>query len=133
KLLIQPARAPAAENVARDNRVSITRFKDRGREPRHVDARQLDAIRHDLAPFGRDLRRLNVDGWDRGAALQRTEVLFDEFPRRRRIEVADNRDARVVGLVIPLEDLARILEFGGLNARMRANYAGVIRMVLRIE
>ena len=133
QLLIQPARAAAAENLRGDIRLGIARLEDVRRQPRHVDARQLDAIGDDLPPFHRDLRCLHVDRRHRGAALQRTEILLDELLRLRGIEVADDGDARVVRRVVAPEELARIGQTRRLNVRMRSDDGGVVGMRLRIE
>ncbi len=133
ELLIQPARAAAAENLGGDVRLGIAGLEDGRREPRHVHARELDAIRDDLAPLHGDLRRLHVDGRHRRAALQRPEVLFDQLLRLRGIEVADDGDARVVGRVIALEELLGVVEPRRLDVGVRSDDVGVVRMIRRIE
>ena len=47
ELLEQPARFAAAEDVGRDVRVGVAGLEDCRRQPRHVDARQLDRDRYD--------------------------------------------------------------------------------------
>ena len=131
QLLVQPARAAAAENRRGDVRIGVARLEDRRRQPRHVDARQLDARLHDLAPLGRDLRRLRLDRRNGRAALQRAEVLLDQRLRLRRVEVADDRQARVVGRVVLLEESLHVVELRRLDVLVRADDVAVVRMPLR--
>ena len=53
QLLVQTARAAAAEDRRGDVCVGVARLEDRRGQPRHVHARQLDASGHDLAALGR--------------------------------------------------------------------------------
>ena len=71
QLLVEAARASAAENRRGDVRIGIAWLQNRRGQPGHVHARQLDARVDDLAALGRDLRRLGLDRRNRRAALQR--------------------------------------------------------------
>ena len=105
QLLVEAARTAAAQNRRRDLGVGIARLEDRRRQPRHVDTRQLRSGQARPPALGGDRRRVRRDRRHGGTALQRAEVLLDERLACAGIDVADDREARVVRRVVPLEEL----------------------------
>ena len=131
QLLVQAARAAAAQNLRGDVGVGVARLVDGRRDPRHGDARQLPR-----AP-GSTWRRSAVivgvvdgDRRHRRAALQRAEVLRHQRLRLRLVEVAHDGEAGVVRRVVLTEECVHVVELGRLNVFVRADHVAVVGMVL---
>ena len=75
-----------------------------------------------------DLRRLRLDRRNRRSALQRAEVLLHQRLRLRRVEVADDGEAGVVGRVVLPEELLHVVELRRLDVFVRADDVAVVRM-----
>ena len=76
---------------------------------------------------------LDLDRRHGGAALQRAEILLDQLLRLRGIEVADDREARVVRRVVLAEESLHVVELRRLDVLVRADHVAVVRMALREE
>ena len=89
------------------------------------------AVLDDDAALGRDRRRLHRDLRHVRPALERAEVLLDQRLRLRLVDVADDREARVVRRVVLLEELLHVVELRRLDVGVRSDHVGVVRMALR--
>ena len=67
------------------------------------------------------------------AALQWPKILVHQLARLLRIEVPNNRQARVVRGVIELEKIPHVLQLRGLNIEVRTDDFAVVRMLFRKE
>ena len=130
-MLVQPARFAAAENRRGDIRVGVAGLENGRRNPGHVHARQLDPIADGLPPFSSDRRRLHRNRRHVRSPFERTEVLLNQPPRRSGIDVADDRQARVVGGVVLFEELLHVVEPRRLDVRVRPDHGGVVRVLRR--
>ena len=111
--------------------VGVARLEDRRCQPRHRDPRQLDARGHDVPAFRGDRGRLGLDRRHGGAPLQRSEVLLDQLLRRRHVDVADDRQARVVRCVVLTEEPSHVIQLHGLDVLVRSDDVAVVGMAFR--
>ncbi len=75
---------------------------------------------------------VSIAGFGTGVALlERPEIFLDQRLGRRLVDVADDREAGVVGRVIQLEEILHVFELRRLDVGMRSDDVGVVRMVLR--
>src|ERR1700682_6010457 len=84
----------------------ITGLENRRGQPGHVNRRELHMILNDGASLRTYSWGFDLNFGHFGAALQRAEMLFHEFTRMPGIEVADNREARVIRRVVQFEKIA---------------------------
>ena len=133
KLFVQPARFSPAQDVGRDVGLSVAGAEDGRGQPGDVHARQLDVILDDKPALGRNRRRLHPERRHVGPPLERPEVLFDQPPGRRLVDVPHDREARIVRRVIQLEELLHVVEARSLNVGVRSDDARIVGMCLREE
>ncbi len=128
KLFVKPAGFATAENVRSEIGESVTRLEDGRSEPGFINARQFHLIVNHGAPLRGDGRRNGRDLRDRRTALQWTKIFLDQLLRLRRIKIADDRKARIVGRIIKLEEIADVLDLRSLDVRVGTHNVGIVRM-----
>ena len=131
--LEQAAGLAAAKHRRGDVRIGVPGREERRSDPRHVDARQLDAILHHGTALLRDRRRL--DRWlrHRRPLLEGPEVLLDQRLRLGLVDIANDGQAGVVGRVVGLEELLHVFEFRRLDIGVRSDHGREVGMRLRKE
>ena len=132
---VQPAALAAGEDLAGDlERVQPAIAVDRGAEP-DVDARQRDLVVDGLADLGAERRRQRQVAERRDVRVGRDgpEVALGAGSDGRGVHVADDRDDRVVRRVVGAEEVADVLERGGVEIRHRPDRRVVVGMLLRVE
>ena len=78
-------------------------------------------------------RRVSLDLGHAFAPFQRRKIFFHQFARSLGMEIANDRQARIVRRVIELEKISHVLELRRLNIEVRTNHFTVIRMLFRKE
>ncbi len=131
KLLVQPAGLSPAKNRRRKIRFRISRFENRRSQPPHVHTGKLDVILKHGVTLRCNRRRACLDLRHILAALQRPKIFLHQAARLFRIEVPNNRQARVIWRVIQLEKVPHVLQLCRLNIQVRTDHFAVVRMFLR--
>ena len=103
------------------------------RVPRDRDPRQLHAIGDRLALHVGERNAGNRHRIRTGRRLDVAEPFLDEAPRRGRVEVAGDDQARIRRRVIPLEELDRVVIAGRGEILHVADDRPVVGMPFRIE
>ncbi len=85
----------------------------------------------DRTTFRGDRRRLHVEFRHGRTAAQRSEVLRDEPLHLGRLEITDDREARVVRRIEGPEELLHVIELHGLDVLVRADDVRVVGVTLR--
>ncbi len=114
--------------LRRDVGVGVAFLEERRRDPGHVDARQLDAIFDDEPALRGNDRRLHLHWRNGRSALQRAEVFLDELLGRGLVDVAGDRNRRVVRRVVLPEKFPHVVELRGLDVGVRSDDDAVVRM-----
>src|SRR5204863_8030455 len=89
--------------------------------PDQVEARQLNAVFYLLAYLALEVRLRRVRSCYRFALRHGAEIFFDETARLRRVEVARDDEARVIGHVVVPEEVLHVVERGGGEGFHRAD------------
>ncbi len=108
--LVEPRRLTAGEHVAEHVDLRLVLLEVGGRRIDHVDARRRDAVAHRDALLEVERGGEDVGPLERRARRNRSEVLLDERSRLRGVEVADDRERRVVRRVVGSEELLHVVE-----------------------
>ena len=133
KFFVQPAGFSSAKNGGRKIRFGVARLEDRRGQPSHVNAWKLDVIVNHHVTLRCNRRSVGFDLRHVLAALQWPKILVHQLARLLRIEVPNNRQARVVRGVIELEKIPHVLQLRGLNIEVRTDDFAIVRMLFRKE
>ena len=127
---VQARGLSVGEQIREQVRLGVAVGEHRRRVPRHVDARQLDAIFEHEPDFPRH-RRGGLDVRRFPAARDFAEVLFRELERAFRIDVAGKRQRCVGRMVVRAEEGLHVFELHRAQILDRTDRQPVIGMVGR--
>ena len=132
---VQPRGATDPKQVGGDRQV-VPRIAAEHRHPeREIDTRERHRVGNRLADLSAQDRLYGHVGRRRQVGVRRkgTEMALDHGHRPRGLEVAGDRQDRVVRRVVGREEGGDILEAGGIQVFHGADGRMVVRMALRVE
>ena len=131
---IEARRLAAGEHFGDEIELRVAGREQRRRVPGEVEPRQLDAIlQHHARLAGANVRRRAREGRRLLAGLELAEVVLGQAQRLVRLDVASDRQRRVRGPVVGLEERAHVLDARRGDVLGGADRQPVIGMIRRIE
>ncbi len=133
ELAVETTGFAGAEDVNEEVGIGVTGGEDGRSQPCDREAGQLNGIGDGGALLSGNGRSFDRDGFDRGAFGDGAEVFSEERLQLSGVEVACDGDARVVGSVEVLVEVADVVDAGGFDVGMGADDGGVVGVRLGEE